>query len=94
MVMPVPAQALPYIFCLIFNGNKNNESKKATVRLAVATAACDVGKNVSATALARRIGVSPQAMSKFISGRCDPSLERLHQIADALDVRVRDLFRD
>ena len=51
-----------------------------------------MGKNVNCTQLADKVGVSYQAMSKFISGKKDPSLWRLHTIADALGVRVRDLF--
>ena len=44
--------------------------------------------------LAKRVGISPQAMSQFVNGQKDPSLWRLHTIADALGVRVRDLFRE
>ena len=42
--------------------------------------------------LAERVGVSAQAMGQFISGQKDPSLYRLHTIADALGVRVRELL--
>ena len=42
--------------------------------------------------LAERVGVSAQAMGQFISGQEDPSFYRLHTIADALGVRVRELF--
>lgn len=38
------------------------------------------------------MGITPQAMSQFSNGRRDPSLRRLHAIADALGVRVKDLF--
>jgi len=51
-----------------------------------------VGKNVNSVELARRLGISSQSVSQFVSGRTDPSLWRLHTIADALGVRVRDLF--
>ncbi|MBQ6379633.1 MAG: helix-turn-helix domain-containing protein [Prevotella sp.] len=44
--------------------------------------------------MAQRIDVSPQAMCQFVNGQVDPSLWRLHTIADALGVRVRDLFRE
>ena len=47
---------------------------------------------MSCVELAQRVGISHQAMSQFISGQKDPSLWRLHTIADALEVRVRDLF--
>jgi DNA-binding XRE family transcriptional regulator len=42
--------------------------------------------------LAQLVGISHQAMSKFISGQKDPSLWRLHTIADALGVYVSELF--
>ena len=42
--------------------------------------------------LARRIGVSEQLIGRYVNRRADPSLLRLHQIADALHVRVKDLF--
>jgi DNA-binding XRE family transcriptional regulator len=54
--------------------------------------ASDVEKNVSCGELAQKLGITHQAMSKFISGQKAPSLWRLHTIADALGVRVRDLF--
>ena len=49
---------------------------------------------MSSVELAQRLGISVQAVSGFVSGRKDPSLWRLHTIADALGVRVRDLFRE
>ena len=49
-------------------------------------------KNVTCVELARRVGITPQSMSRFVNGQKDPSLWRLHTIADALGVRVRDLF--
>ena len=42
--------------------------------------------------LARRIGVSEQQIGKYVNQREQPSLLRLHQIADALGLRVKDLF--
>ncbi|MBQ3753287.1 MAG: helix-turn-helix transcriptional regulator [Prevotella sp.] len=51
-----------------------------------------MGKNVTCVELAKRIGITPQAMSQFVNGTADPSLYRLHTIADALGVRVRELF--
>ena len=44
--------------------------------------------------LAERVGVSAQAMGQFLCGQRDPSLYRLHTIANALGVRVRDLFAE
>jgi DNA-binding XRE family transcriptional regulator len=52
-----------------------------------------VGKNVNCTDLAEKLGVSPQAISQFVNGIVDPSLWRLHTIADALGVKVKDLFK-
>lgn len=42
--------------------------------------------------LARRLGISEQQISKFVNHRTEPSLQRLHQIADVLNLRVKDLF--
>ena len=64
------------------------------MRFAAAAAESDVGKNVSQTDLARRMSVSSQSVSRYISGQQDVSLWRLHAIADALGVRVRDLFKE
>ncbi|MBQ3767362.1 MAG: helix-turn-helix transcriptional regulator [Prevotella sp.] len=36
--------------------------------------------------------MSEQQIGKFVNHRTDPSLTRLHQIADALGLRVKDLF--
>jgi len=52
-----------------------------------------VGKNVSATELAQRIGVSPSMVSQWLSQTRDPSLQRLHDIANALGVMVCELFK-
>ena len=42
--------------------------------------------------LARLVGISEQQVGKYVNKRDDPSLYRLHQIADALGVHVKDLF--
>ena len=42
--------------------------------------------------LARLVGVSEQQIGKYVNHRVDPPLERLHQIAEALGLRVKDLF--
>ena len=44
--------------------------------------------------LANLIGVTRQTVNNIINGHSDPSLSRLHKIADALNVRVRDLFME
>ena len=62
------------------------------VWVAAELATCDDEKNVSDVELARRVGVSRQTINAIVNGRSDPSLRRLHEVADALEVRVRDLF--
>ena len=42
--------------------------------------------------LARRVDMSEQQIGKFVNHRVDPPLLRLHQIADVLGLRVKDLF--
>ena len=52
----------------------------------------DVGKKLSDGELAERIGVSRQTVNNWINGRRDITVGRLHEVADALGVRIRDLF--
>jgi transcriptional regulator with XRE-family HTH domain len=47
---------------------------------------------VSDAELARRIGATRQTVNNWINGRRDVTVGRLHEVADALGVRVRDLF--
>ena len=42
--------------------------------------------------LANQIGVSRQTVNYWINGQRDVLVSRLHEVADALNVRVRDLF--
>ena len=42
--------------------------------------------------LARLIGVSRQTVNNWINGRRDINIRWLHKVAEALEVRVRDLF--
>lgn len=42
--------------------------------------------------LAELIGVSRQTVNYWINGQRDVTLSRLHEVADVLGVRVRDLF--
>ena len=42
--------------------------------------------------LAQRIHTSRQTVNNIVNGRTDPSLSRLHDIANALGVMVRELF--
>lgn len=48
--------------------------------------------DVSDQELANRIGLSRPAVNAIVCGRTDPSLSRLLQIADALEVHLFDLF--
>ena len=48
--------------------------------------------NVSDQWLADKIGVSRQSVNAIICGRTDPTLGRLLQIADALEVHLFELF--
>ena len=49
-------------------------------------------KNVTNRRLASLIGISEQQVGKYVNRYEDPSLYRLHQIARALGVLVKDLF--
>ncbi|MBO6033418.1 MAG: helix-turn-helix transcriptional regulator [Prevotella sp.] len=42
--------------------------------------------------MARRVGVSEQQIGKYVNHKAYPSLPRLHQIAEALGLLVKDLF--
>ena len=42
--------------------------------------------------LGRRLGVSRQTINGIVNGRDDLTVRRLHLIAEALQVRVRELF--
>ncbi len=49
---------------------------------------------VSCAELGRRLGVSRQAISKVVNEHTDINVRHLHRIANALGVRVRDLFEE
>lgn len=51
-------------------------------------------KGMTSKNLAEKLGMTPTGMSLIISGKGNPPLKRLQQIADALGVKVRDLFDD
>ncbi|MBQ5495251.1 MAG: helix-turn-helix transcriptional regulator [Prevotella sp.] len=51
-----------------------------------------MGKNVSDVWLANQTGYSRQTVNNWINGRRDITVGRLHEVAGALEVRVRDLF--
>ena len=44
--------------------------------------------------LARQIGVTRQTVNNIVNGRTDPQLSRLYEIAEALGVRIRDIFAE
>ena len=77
-------------FLLTNNYNKKNEEKQFCIAAEPATS--DEQKNVSDADLARLIGVSRQTVNNWINGRRDIHVRWLHEVADALEVRVRDLF--
>ena len=77
------------ILVFIYKNIKKNESK---VWVAVESAQSDDEKNVSDAWLASQIDVSRQTINYWINGQRDISVSRLHEVADALNVRVRDLF--
>ena len=47
-------------------------------------------KGISLAELAKKLGVTPSALSQNISG--NPNLERLQEIANILEVHITDLF--
>lgn len=49
---------------------------------------CRKQKNMTQTELARRSGLTRTNISRFESGRYNPSLEMLVRIADALEMRI------
>ena len=61
--------------------------------MAATAADSDVGKSVNSKELAQRMNVSQSMVSQWLSRRRDPSLERLHGIAQALGVLVYELFQ-
>jgi len=71
---------------------KNNETER--FRVAAEPATSDEQKNVSDAELARRINSSRQTVNNWINGRRDINIRWLHKVADALEVRVRDLFNE
>ena len=70
----------------------NNQNETERICVAAATVWSVTEKNVTNRELARRLGLSEQQVGKFVNHRSEPSLQRLHQIADALGLRVKDLF--
>ena len=77
--------------CHILN-NQNNETEEIWV--AAQPAQSDDEKNVSDVELGRRLGISRQAIEAIANYRKDLTVSRLHEIAQALNVRVRELFEE
>ncbi|MEK7187765.1 MAG: helix-turn-helix transcriptional regulator [Patescibacteria group bacterium] len=48
-----------------------------------------LAKHMSQRELARKIGTQQEAISRFESGRYNPSLSFLYKVASALDARVK-----
>ena len=44
--------------------------------------------------LAQLVGVSRQTVNNWINGRRDISLSYLYKVANALEIRIRDLFSE
>ena len=72
---------------------KKQQNDQEKVWIAVESAQSDDEKNVSDAELGRRLGgISRQAVEAIVKGRKDLTVRRLHLIAEALQVRVRELF--
>ena len=70
--------------------DRNNEEECHP--LAAQPALRHAEKNVSDAELARRLGLSRQTVNNIVNGRRSTTVGRLHEIAEALQVRVRELF--
>jgi DNA-binding XRE family transcriptional regulator len=71
---------------------KNNETKR--ICIAAEPAQSDDEKNMSDAELGRQIGVTRQTVNNWINGRRDISLSYLYKVANALEIRIRDLFTE
>ena len=89
MRVSAKADALCLVYIIVCLINVSNENK---VWIAVKPAQSNDEKNVSDAELAELIGVSRQTVNYWINGQRDVTLSRLHEVADVLGVRVRDLF--
>ena len=76
----------------MYNILNNKQNEKTKVWVAAESAQSDDEKNVSDAELAELIDVSRQTVNNWINGRRDVTVGRLHEVAKALGVRVRDLF--
>ena len=76
----------------MYNILNNKQNEKTKVWVAAESAQSDDEKNVSDAELGRRLGVSRQTINGIVNGRDDLTVRRLHLIAEALQVRVRELF--
>ena len=71
---------------------KKQQNDQEKVWFAVESAQSDDEKNVSDAELGRHLGVTRQTVNGIVNGRDDLTVRRLHLIAEALQVRVRELF--
>ncbi|MGN0272386.1 MAG: helix-turn-helix domain-containing protein [Lachnospiraceae bacterium] len=51
-------------------------------------------KGITLKELSLRTGISKSALQRIESGKVSPTLEKLEKIAEALGVRVTDLFKE
>lgn len=51
-----------------------------------------VRRNLTQAALARKTGLDVVSISRFVSGRVEPSVSKAMRIAKALKMNVEDLF--
>ena len=70
----------------------NNQNETERICVAAEPATSDEQKNMSDAELARQIGVTRQTVNNIVNGRTDPQLSRLYEIAEALGVRIHELF--
>lgn len=49
-------------------------------------------RHISQSELARRMGCKPPYVTKLLSGRYSPSIDKAAQVADALDVSLASLL--
>ena len=64
------------------------------VWVAIESATSNGEKKVSGAELGRRLGISRQAVNDIVNERKDIKVGKLYAIAEALQVRVRDLFKE
>lgn len=69
-------------------------SERLHVQLGRVIRAARLSRGLSQERLAQRAGIDRTYISGLERGVRNPSLDTLHKVAVALDVEIRDLFRD